>query len=63
MVECGAHISLRCPHDLNAWKRPVVFEERFQIDAFFVENGQGIIVDGGPKCIEMYAFSNENALD
>ena len=29
----------------------------------FVENGQRISVDGKPKCIEMYAFSNENALD
>ena len=37
MVECGAHISLRSPHDLNAWNRPGVFQERFQIDAFLLK--------------------------
>ena len=62
MVECGAHISLRCPHDLNAWKRPMCLKS-FSNRCVFVENGQGISVDGRPKCIEMYAFSNENALD
>ena len=29
----------------------------------FVENGQPVGVDGRPKCIEIYAFSNENVLD
>ena len=28
----------------------------------FDENAQRISVDGRPKCIEMYAVSNENAL-
>ena len=37
MVECGAHISLRSTHDLNAWNRPGVFQERFQIDAFLLK--------------------------
>ena len=36
------------------------FQQRFQIDAFSVNTR--VSVDGRPKRIEMYAFSNENAL-
>ena len=41
------------------------FQQRFQIDAFSVNTlsvFERISVDGRPKRIEMYAFSNENAL-
>jgi hypothetical protein len=41
------------------------FQQRFQIDAFSVNTlsvFERISVDGSPKRIEMYAFSNENAL-
>ena len=40
------------------------FQQRFQIDAFSVNTlsvFERISVDGRPKRIEMYAFSNENA--
>ena len=54
MVECGAHISSRCPHDLIAWKRPVVFEERFQIDAFLLKTVKVLVWTEGlnaSKCM------------
>ena len=41
------------------------FQQRFQIDAFSVNTlsvFERISVDGRPKRIKMYAFSNENAL-
>ncbi len=41
------------------------FQQRFQIDAFSVNTLsvlERISVDGRTKRIEMYAFSNENAL-
>ncbi len=41
------------------------FQQRFQIDAFSANTlsvFERISVDGRPKRIEMYAFSNENAL-
>ena len=41
------------------------FQQRFQIDAFSVNTlsvFERISVDGRPKRIEMYAFSNKNAL-
>ena len=41
------------------------FQQRFQIDAFSVNTlsvFERISVDGRPKRIEMYAFSNENVL-
>ena len=38
------------------------FQERFQINAFSMKTLMGISADGRPKRIEMFAFSNENAL-
>ena len=41
----------------------VLIQGNFQVDRCnFVENAQPISVDGRPKRIEMYVFSNENAL-
>ena len=38
------------------------FQERFQIDAFSMKTLSVLGMDRRPKRIEMYAFSNENAL-
>ena len=58
-MDCGAHISLRCPHDLNACNRPGMFEERFQIDAFLFKTVNELVWTEGLNASKCMRFQTK----